>query len=80
MKEMLWVFLLIILCLLEKIERKTKRISGRNAEIRKNSSAMKILESKYIAERENKIEITNGRKKLNEEPMPFQFFKDFSFS
>lgn len=31
---MLWVFLLIILRLVERIERKTKGISGRNVEIR----------------------------------------------
>jgi hypothetical protein len=65
--------------LLEKIERKIKRMSGRNAEIRKNGNAMKILESKYIAKRKSKIETINGRKKLNEEPMSFQFFEDFSF-
>jgi hypothetical protein len=50
--------------LLEKIERKIKRMSGRNAEIRKNGKAMKILESKYIAKRKSKIETINGRKNL----------------
>jgi hypothetical protein len=46
--------------LLEKIERKTKRMSGRNAEIIKNGNAMKIIESKYIAKRKSKIETTKG--------------------
>jgi len=30
-------------------------MSGRNAEIRKNGNAMKILESKYIAKRRIKL-------------------------